>query len=190
MPAELNHLDYYRLPRNYADNGISWLEPTTDCNLRCEGCYRDPRGGHKTLEEVRAVLEGTPQHFEFEHLRFDRTPFPGDAALSRLELNGTPDEASLTGNVVMSDGVYYKDGEKDGEKESVHLAQWPEYDESKLMSDVMTIAVQVNGKVRGTFEIEVGADQSRIEEMSQELEGVKKHMDGAKPRKIIYIKGK
>ena len=23
---------------NYADNGISWLEPTTDCNLRCEGC--------------------------------------------------------------------------------------------------------------------------------------------------------
>jgi uncharacterized Fe-S cluster-containing radical SAM superfamily protein len=57
MPAELNHLDYYRLPWNYADNGISWLEPTTDCNLRCEGCYRDPRGGHKTLEEVRADLE-------------------------------------------------------------------------------------------------------------------------------------
>ena len=57
MPAELNHLDYYRLPWNYADNGISWLEPTTDCNLSCEGCYRDPRGGHKTLEEVRADLE-------------------------------------------------------------------------------------------------------------------------------------
>jgi organic radical activating enzyme len=58
MPAEMNHLNYYRLPWNYADNGISWLEPTTDCNLRCEGCYRDPRGqGHKTLEEVRADLE-------------------------------------------------------------------------------------------------------------------------------------
>jgi MoaA/NifB/PqqE/SkfB family radical SAM enzyme len=40
MPAQLNHLDYYRLPWNYPDNGISWLEPTTDCNLRCEGCYR------------------------------------------------------------------------------------------------------------------------------------------------------
>lgn len=58
MPALLNHLDYYRLPWNYADNGISWLEPTTDCNLRCEGCYRDPHGpGHKTLDEVRADLE-------------------------------------------------------------------------------------------------------------------------------------
>ncbi|MEJ2164636.1 MAG: radical SAM protein [Desulfobacterales bacterium] len=58
MPAEMNHLNYYRLPWNYADNGISWLEPTTECNLRCEGCYRDPRGlGHKTLEEVKADLE-------------------------------------------------------------------------------------------------------------------------------------
>jgi organic radical activating enzyme len=58
MPQPLNHLDYYRLPWNFADNGISWLEPTTDCNLRCEGCYRDPTGpGHKTLEEARADLE-------------------------------------------------------------------------------------------------------------------------------------
>jgi hypothetical protein len=58
MPAQLNHLDLYRLPWNYPDNGISWLEPTTDCNLRCEGCYRDPHGhGHKTLEDVRADLE-------------------------------------------------------------------------------------------------------------------------------------
>ena len=58
MPVVLNHLDYYRLPWNYADNGISWLEPTTDCNLRCEGCYRDPHGsGHKTLDEVKADLE-------------------------------------------------------------------------------------------------------------------------------------
>lgn len=58
MPVTLNHLNYYRLPWNYADNGISWLEPTTKCNLRCEGCYRDPTGpGHKTLDEVRADLE-------------------------------------------------------------------------------------------------------------------------------------
>jgi len=58
MAVQLNHLDYYRLPWNYADNGISWLEPTTLCNLRCEGCYRDTGShGHKTLAEVRADLE-------------------------------------------------------------------------------------------------------------------------------------
>lgn len=56
MAFKLNHLEYYRLPWNYADNGISWLEPTSLCNLRCKGCYRDPKG-HRSLEEVRSDLE-------------------------------------------------------------------------------------------------------------------------------------
>lgn len=58
MTATIDHLSLYRLPWNYADNGISWLEPTTKCNLRCEGCYRDlDHPVHKTLDEVRADLE-------------------------------------------------------------------------------------------------------------------------------------
>lgn len=58
MAPTLDHLNYYRLPWNLPDNGISWLEPTTDCNLRCEGCYRDATGpGHKTLQELREDLQ-------------------------------------------------------------------------------------------------------------------------------------
>ncbi len=58
MALALDHRNYYRLPWNYADNGISWLEPTTKCNLRCEGCYRDTDSDtHKTLEQVRSDLE-------------------------------------------------------------------------------------------------------------------------------------
>lgn len=58
MELQLDHRNLYRLPWNYADNGISWLEPTTKCNLRCEGCYRDlDNPVHKTLEQVRADLE-------------------------------------------------------------------------------------------------------------------------------------
>jgi len=54
----VNHLNLYRLPWNLADNGISWLEPTTKCNLRCEGCYRDLENPvHKSLEQVRNELE-------------------------------------------------------------------------------------------------------------------------------------
>jgi hypothetical protein len=40
--AKRDHLKYDRPPWNDADNGISWLEPTTDGKLRCEGGYRDP----------------------------------------------------------------------------------------------------------------------------------------------------
>jgi organic radical activating enzyme len=49
---------YYRMPWNLADNAITWLEPTTKCNLYCEGCYRenDP-DGHRPLSDVIRELE-------------------------------------------------------------------------------------------------------------------------------------
>ncbi|MCH7516903.1 MAG: radical SAM protein, partial [Bacteroidetes bacterium] len=55
---KLNHLDYYRLPWNLTDNIINWLEPTSKCNLYCEGCYRlNEKDGHKTMEQVREDLD-------------------------------------------------------------------------------------------------------------------------------------
>jgi MoaA/NifB/PqqE/SkfB family radical SAM enzyme len=54
---KLNHLDYYRLPWNLADNSISWLEPTAKCNLHCDGCYRkNEDNSHKSLDQIREEL--------------------------------------------------------------------------------------------------------------------------------------
>ena len=52
MPTELLPRNYYRLPWSLTDNGISWLEVTTSCNLACKGCYRPKTEGHKTLAEI------------------------------------------------------------------------------------------------------------------------------------------
>ncbi len=50
--------DLYRLPWNMADNAISWLENTSQCNLRCDGCYRINRlNSHKTMDEIKRELE-------------------------------------------------------------------------------------------------------------------------------------
>jgi len=53
----INIINLYRLPWNLADNSISWLEPTSNCNLYCDGCYRDNRNNsHKTLDEIEHEL--------------------------------------------------------------------------------------------------------------------------------------
>src|SRR5208337_2267917 len=52
--------NYYRLPWNLADNAITWLEPTTKCNMNCEGCYRE-KGDHRPLDSVIKELEGIKQ---------------------------------------------------------------------------------------------------------------------------------
>ncbi len=50
----LNHRNLYRLPWSLPDNAISWLEPTSACNLACDGCYRENvANSHKSLDTVR-----------------------------------------------------------------------------------------------------------------------------------------
>ena len=54
----LDHRDLYRLPWTLPDNAISWLEPTAQCNLSCDGCYRDNlRNSHKSLQQIRTELD-------------------------------------------------------------------------------------------------------------------------------------
>jgi hypothetical protein len=54
----LDHRHLYRVPWNLADNAISWLEPTMQCNLACDGCYREnEKDSHKSMEQIRRELD-------------------------------------------------------------------------------------------------------------------------------------
>ncbi len=54
----INHRELYRLPWTLPDNAISWLEPTAQCNLSCDGCYRDNvKDSHLKIEEVKHHLD-------------------------------------------------------------------------------------------------------------------------------------
>jgi molybdenum cofactor biosynthesis enzyme MoaA len=53
----VDHRSLYRLPWSLPDNPIAWLEPTQQCNLSCDGCYRENVKTHRSMEEVRADLQ-------------------------------------------------------------------------------------------------------------------------------------
>lgn len=68
--------------------------------------------------------------------------------------------------------------------------EWPTYDEDKTVESKKEIAVQVNGKVRGTIEISIDDDDETMKEKALECENVQKHLEGHDIVKIIVIKGK
>ena len=54
----VDHRELYRLPWTLPDNAIAWLEPTSQCNLSCDGCYRENlTSSHKPLEIVRNEID-------------------------------------------------------------------------------------------------------------------------------------
>ena len=69
-------------------------------------------------------------------------------------------------------------------------SSWPEYDETKIIEDTQKIAVQVNGKVRGTIEITLDEDENSIKEKALNDENVLRHTSGKEIIKVIVIKNK
>ena len=69
-------------------------------------------------------------------------------------------------------------------------ASWPICDESKLVEDSKEIAVQVNGKVRGTITIKTDEDEESTKKKALEVENVKKYIDGMEIVKVMVIKNK
>ena len=69
-------------------------------------------------------------------------------------------------------------------------SEWPVYDEAKTVENTKEIAVQVNGKVRATIEINIEDDEQSIKEKAMDAENVIKHIEGKEVVKVIVIKGK
>lgn len=77
-----------------------------------------------------------------------------------------------------------------GEEGFLFNAPWPEYDEKLTVADEITMAIQVNGKVRGSISVERTASKEDIEKMALAVENVQKHTEGKTVVKVIVVPGK
>ncbi len=77
-----------------------------------------------------------------------------------------------------------------GNETSIHETQWPTYDAAKVVDDEVTIAVQVNGKVRGEFSAPKDISEEQAKAQALGLENIQKYLEGNEPKKIIYVAGK
>ncbi|MBR0440106.1 MAG: leucine--tRNA ligase [Bacilli bacterium] len=80
--------------------------------------------------------------------------------------------------------------EKLGHNNTIAYESWPTYDPTKLESNSVKIAVSVNGKLRGTLEIDKDSDDEKVKALALELENVRKFTEGLTIRKIIVVKNK
>ncbi|WP_300393046.1 leucine--tRNA ligase [Fusobacterium sp.] len=77
-----------------------------------------------------------------------------------------------------------------GEEGFLFNANWPEYDEKMTIADEVTIAIQVNGKVRGSISVDRTASKEDIEKLALAVENVQKHTEGKTVAKVIVVPGK
>ena len=64
---------------------------------------------------------------------------------------------------------------------------WPGYDEAMVTENTVTIAAQVNGKLRGTVDLPRDAPEDTVKAAVLELEAVRRQLDGKPPRRVIVV---
>jgi leucyl-tRNA synthetase len=77
-----------------------------------------------------------------------------------------------------------------GHSNSLAYEHWPQADEKFLVNETMTIAVQVNGKVRGQIEVAADAAEVAVIAAAKRDENVARHLDGKAIAREIYVPGR
>jgi leucyl-tRNA synthetase len=77
-----------------------------------------------------------------------------------------------------------------GNTGSVSGAAWPEADPAYLVSDTVKIVIQVNGKIRDSFEIPADAGEDDLKARALSSDKVKPYLDGKELKRVIVVPGK
>jgi leucyl-tRNA synthetase len=77
-----------------------------------------------------------------------------------------------------------------GHTDTIHRDHWPMWDDAYLVSDTVTIIVQVNGKLRAKLTVVSDADEDTVKSEALAHENVVKFIEEGEPKKIIYVPGK
>ena len=77
-----------------------------------------------------------------------------------------------------------------GHAESVHLQPWPNHDPAALVADTVTLAVQVNGKLRGRVDVAADADAATVLAAVKAEPNVARHLEGMTVVREVVVPGR
>ncbi len=73
---------------------------------------------------------------------------------------------------------------------SVHNSVWPKYDEEYLKSEKVTIALQINGKLRSTIEVDANSEKDEVIKLAMKDEKILKWLESGTIKKEIFVPNK
>ena len=80
--------------------------------------------------------------------------------------------------------------ERTGRDFSVHNRPWPEWDPALAADEVITLVVQVNGRVRDRIEAPASVTEEEAKSAALRSERVKPHIEGKELTRVVYVPGK
>jgi leucyl-tRNA synthetase len=142
------------------------------------------RKRHRTVAAVGEAFEG---------LQFNKSVaalYELTNAIEKAKPSATRDESIRTLLLLVAPGAPHLAEEAwaaRGEQGMIADAMWPAFDPALLVDEEVTIAVQINGKLRDTLAAPRGLPRDETEALALALPKVQSQLNGASPRKVIVV---
>lgn len=167
------------------------LEPGEKIDIHEEAIKALRRKVHQTLKAVTRDFET----FEFNTIISGLMELMNEMARLKPEVYGSPawDEAVeiyLKMLAPVSPHISEELWGLLGKPYSIHTKSWPKVDEAAAFEEEITLAVQVNGKVRDRITLPVNVSDEEAKKLALASAAVQKAMGGNTPRQVIYVKGR
>ncbi len=160
----------------------------TECGK--EGCKIAPKGlpqmMHKTIKKVTEDIEGFRFNTAISQMMIfinfaqkgESMPRPAAENFCKLLAPFAPHLAEEIWHEILD------------KKETITYEPWPEYNPDLVVDEMVTYAVQINGKIRGDFEISKDAGKDEVLTAAKEIEKVQKYLAEGEVVKEIFVPGK
>ncbi len=76
-----------------------------------------------------------------------------------------------------------------GHTSSIHLEPWPKFDPKLVLDEMVTVVIQINGKVRDRLQVPAGTS-IRMHRLCAARSEVTRHFAGKTPTKFIFVQDK
>jgi len=181
----------------FIESNIETIQDHSDISTEFTGTSRDlHRKCHQTIRKVSQDIESS-FHFNTA-ISGVMELFNTLSSLSGKAKEQQPAPAALREAVdtillLLSPMVPHFSAEmwhRCGHNDTLEKRAWPSWDEEAAKEDMLTIVVQINGKVRSRLEVAADIEDDSLKKLAVEDEKVARFLDGSEIKKIIVIKKK
>ena len=188
----------------WSDGGINgvarWMNRVWDL------CRREPSSSRGDVETMRGLRRKLHQTLRKVHNDLERFKF-NTAIAAMMELSNAMNQAWSEKSVDqetrsecveklllmlasfaphMTEELW----EKTGHGYSIHQQAFPEWDEELASEEVVTLVVQVNGRLRDKLQVPSGISEDEAKRLAMESERVKVHVGDKEVKRIVYVPGR
>ncbi len=183
----------YSLPAPWSENGVKGVKKFLDRVMRLENMITDENVENEELErELNKTIKKVTQ--DYEEMKYNTAIA---AMMSYVNLLYKQDKINIKYVKPLlqilnpaAPHVTEELWQRLGMEGYIFESKWPEYDESKIVTDNIQIPVQINGVVRYRINIPSNADEKVIREIALSDESFLQYSKDKEIKKVIVIKSK